>query len=495
MFNVLPNYSTMMPNLPAYWSLGNRHWVSNFGGSVQHNIYPDGYSPLVYALAQGLGNPNHISQWNPMLIGINLGQGMMTDPALIAAGNQAAANLGMSLGLNIRLSSLLSNLSGIEAQISSILKSDKLDESQKQRLQEVIDEIAALKERIGEMAKGQPSLEEVQALQGEVLELTKKASEVAQEIINEIKDSQASDNTDETDETDDADGTSDVDDADDADDADEASSGNNKTEKEKKELAYSMEKICDRIEKAVRGAGTNYDNDENGIKNILTEEINKDNVLELFEAWDRTYKGKGSYSGGDDDYGLIGTLMNDCEGSQKEEIAMLLISALEDKAHELGIDVASEVSAAKIASHGDWHVWTLGITTRNDDKICQAVNALYEKVKAGAESIEAKKEAKADKARADKKAKADKAKADAKKKEAEKIAKQKTQFRDDMREILGDDKAEVSDKVQYENNKFVIRIEGKNYYGKDYLSLAKALEKAGYDPAKYLKKQTVKAVA
>lgn len=127
MFNVLPNYSTMMPNLPAYWSLGNRHWVSNFGGNIQHNIYPSGYSPLTYALAQGIGNPNHISQWNPMLIGLNLGQGMMTDPALIAQGNQNAYNWGLAIGIRGRLSSLLSNLSGIEAQITSVLKSDKLD--------------------------------------------------------------------------------------------------------------------------------------------------------------------------------------------------------------------------------------------------------------------------------------------------------------------------------------------------------------------------------
>lgn len=486
MFNVLPNYSTMMPNLPAYWSLGNRHWVSNFGGNIQHNIYPSGYSPLTYALAQGIGNPNHISQWNPMLIGLNLGQGMMTDPALIAQGNQNAYNWGLAIGIRGRLSSLLSNLSGIEAQITSVLKSDKLDESQKQRLQAVLDEIKTLKERVVDMAKGQPALEDVEAIQGEVVELTKKASEVAQEIIEEVKASQEAENAENAEEA-----NSETD----PEASDNGTVENKKSEKEKKELAYAMEKICDRIEKAVRNPGTNYDDDENGIKNILTDEINKDNVLELFEAWDRTYKGKGSYSSGDDDYGLIGTLMNDCEGDQKEEIAMLLINALEDKAHELGIDVSKEVSAAKVATHGDWHVWTLGITTRDDDEICKAVNALYEKVKAGAESIEAKKEEKADKAEADKKAKADKAKADAEKKEAEKTAKQKTQFRDDMREILGDDKAEISDKVKYENNKFVIRIEGKNYYGKDYLELAKALEKAGYEPAKYLKKQKVGAAA
>lgn len=485
MFNAIPNYNIMMPNLPAYWSLGNRHWVSNFGGNIQHNIYPSGYSPLTYALAQGIGNPNHISQWNPMLIGLNLGQGMMTDPALIAAGNQAAYNWGLSLGLSGRLSSLLSNLSGIEAQISNVLKSDKLDESQKQRLQDVLDEIKALKERVVEMAKGQPKLEDVEAIQGEVLDLTKKASEVAQEIIEEIKETQESENTEETEDSEDVEDSEDPD----------STTSEAKKDKKERELAYAMEKVCDRIEKSVRGVGTNYDDDENGIKNILTDEIDKDNVLELFEAWDRTYKGKGSYSGGDDDYGLIGTLMNDCEAGQKEEIAMLLINALEDKAHELGIDVSKEVAAAKVASHGDWHVFTFGITTRNDDKICKAVNALYEKVKAGAESIEAKKEEKADKAAADKKAKAEAKKAEAKKKEAEKVAQKKTQFRDDMREILGDENAEISDKVEFENNKFVIRIKGKNYYGKDYLELAKALEKAGYEPAKYLKKEKVGAAA
>ena len=334
MFNVLPNYSTMMPNLPAYWSLGNRHWVSNFGGNIQHNIYPSGYSPLTYALAQGIGNPNHISQWNPMLIGLNLGQGMMTDPALIAQGNQNAYNWGLAIGIRGRLSSLLSNLSGIEVQITSVLKSDKLDESQKQRLQAVLDEIKTLKERVVDMAKGQPALEDVEAIQGEVVELTKKASEVAQEIIEEVKAAQEAENAENAEETNPET---------DPEASDNGTVENKKSEKEKKELAYAMEKVCDRIEKSVRGAGTNYDDDENGIKNILTDEINKDNVLELFAAWDRTYKGKGSYSGGDDDYGLIGTLMNDCEGDQKEEIAMLLINALEDKAHELGIDVSKEV--------------------------------------------------------------------------------------------------------------------------------------------------------
>ena len=86
-------------------------------------------------------------------------------------------------------------------------------------------------------------------------------------------------------------------------------------------------------------------------------------------------------------------------------------------------------------------------------------------------------------------------KAQAAKKDKEKIEQKKTQFLEDMREILGDDKAEISDKVQIDKNGCKIRIEGKDYFGKDYASLAKAIEKAGYSPAKYLKKQALQAVA
>lgn len=57
-----------------------------------------------------------------------------------------------------------------------------------------------------------------------------------------------------------------------------------------------------------------------------------------------------------------------------------------------------------------------------------------------------------------------------------------------MREILKDDKAEMSDKVQYKDGNFVIRVEGKNYYGEDYVELAQALKDAGYEPEQYLKK-------
>ena len=64
-----------------------------------------------------------------------------------------------------------------------------------------------------------------------------------------------------------------------------------------------------------------------------------------------------------------------------------------------------------------------------------------------------------------------------------------------MREIVGDDKAEISDKVEYKDGQFKVRVKGKDYYGSDYRELAEALKAAGYNPEQYLKKPAVKKAA
>lgn len=468
MFNTVPMFNSTMPNLPAFWSLGNKHWVSNFGGSLQNNIYPSGYSPLNYALGQGFGNPNHISQWNPMLIGFNLGGNMMTDPALTAQGNQAAYNWGLSLGLNTRVSSLLSTLTGIEAQISNILKSDKLDESQKQRLQDVLDEIQKLKEEIQNVKVNVNSVEYIEELQGKVLELTKTASKVAEEIIKEIKEAQETEETEEDENDDSNDEVS----------SDEASSSSSTAADNAKAENEAVD-ICKNIyDGSIGCVGTDYDKIRAGV-NAIT----KDNVTAVLNMWQDQYQPQS----GDDN--MIETIFDEemfWNNDTNTSLITTIVKKLEERAKELG--VRNELAGQFAVAYDE-----LDDTFVNEGKVKEAVMTILEKVteaenKADKKAVKAEKSDKA-------KEKSDAKKAENEKKAAEKAEQRKNQFRDDMREILGDDKAEVSDKVKYENNKFVIRIEGKNYYGKDYLELAKALEKAGYEPAKYLKKQTAGAVA
>lgn len=466
MFNALPMFNNIT-NLPAFWSLGNRHWVSNWGGSLQNNIFPSGYSPLNYALGQGFGNPNHISQWNPMLLGFNLGGNMMTDPALTAQGNQSAYNFGLSLALNSRVSSMLSTLTGIEAQISNILKSDKLDEYQKQRLQAVLDEINALKESVAKMAQTQLTQENVEAVQGQVLELTKKASQVAEEIIKEIQEAQQAEASDGTDANDNTDGVS----------SDEAASTTTAASNAKAE--NEAVDICKNIyDGSIGCTETEYDKIKAGV-NAIT----KDNVTAVLNMWQDQYQPQS----GDDN--MIETLFDEemvCNNEKNTGLITTIVQKLEERAKELG--VRNQLAGQFAVAYDE-----LDDTFVNEDKVKKAVMTILEKVTEaeGKADKKAVKKEKADKAKEKSEAK----KAENKKKAEEKAQQQQTQFRDDMREILGDDKAEVSDKVKYENNKFVIRIEGKNYYGKDYLELAKVLEKAGYEPAKYLKKQKAGAAA
>ena len=469
MFNTIPMYNSIMPNLPAYWSLGNRYWVSNFGSAVQNNVFPSGYSPLTYALAHGLGSTNHISQWNPMLIGFNLGGNMMTDPALTAQGNQAAYDWGLSIGLRSRLTSLLSTLSGYESQISNILQSDKLDASQKERLQAVLDEIKAMKERINEAAKNQLSMESVEALQKEVLELTKNASEVAEEIINEIK---------ETQETEEAENDDDENDVSENDDDTSSTSASTPTAVQNEQAENEAVDICKNIYDGAIGPGTDYSKIKEGI-NAIT----KDNVTAVLNMWQDQYQ---PHTGDDN---MIETLFDEemfWNNSTNTGLITTIVQKLEERAKELG--VRNQLAGQFVVAYDE-----LNDTFVNEAKVKEAVMTVLEAV-TEAEAKADKKSVKTEKADAARE-KAEARKAEADKRQAEKAKQKISQFRDDMREILGDDKAEVSDKVKYENNKFVIRIEGKNYYGKDYLELAKVIEKAGYEPAKYLKKQNAAAVA
>ncbi len=464
MFYTMPmlnNY--MMPNLPAYWSLGNRHFVTNFAGSYQHGLYPDSHSPFVYSLAQGFQNPNHISMWNPLLIGFNTGEGMTTNPALTAAGNQSAYNAGLAYAAKSRISSLISTLTSYESQIKNIIKSGKLDEAQEQRLQTILDEIAALKEHISNMSGEQISIETIEAAQGVVIELIKKASETAQGIIQELQEAaqEEADNVSgagSSDGTDDISGISDVDE-----------SGATTNPEIKDEAAGIVGLIYD----SVAGPGTK----NSQLKQTIAQ-INCDNITAVFDAWNENYK--------DNEGSLVKRIYDDeywINGGN--DYVKHMVDAFEEKARELGIypRLIKEFTTVNSELTAFWNT--------SERKVSDAMDKIHQTIK----QTQADKfsEAKAERDR--QKAEAEARKAEAQRKEAERIAMKKSQFVADMREILGDDKAQVSEDVRYENNTFVIRIKGKNYYGKNYLELAKAIEKSGYDPAKYLKKQTATAIA
>lgn len=473
-------------NFASINGLGNRLNITRFDGVTQpyFSSYVDGYPEYTYNMAQAMKNPCSSLWANPLMLGTNLTGCDPLQQIQAQAGIVGAQQAGLCDGLKIRLSGYAARLTNLESQIQSLMSSDRLNDAQKSKLQTLLDRINSVKQQITNMFNRQNlTVQDAEAVASTISDIENSAKEKLTAIAKEVQEAEAAKEDGEK-----ADGTGN------SEGSDSAKETKEKTAQEKAAEKAAMVAICDEIDTCIRGAGTKYDE----LKTILTEKINKDNVLQLFENWNSSYKGKAPYNDGDDgQYGLIGSLMNDCEGEEKEEIAKILINALQEKALSLGIDVSSEVSTAIAAtkSEGGWKAGFGLWSWRDDDKICQAVNALYEKVKTESAKAEAKQKSEAENAKrkeANEKAKAEeKAKQDAVQKETN----AKNQFKDDLREIVGDDKAEISDKVQYKDGQFKVRVEGRDYYGSDYRSLADELKAAGYNPEQYLKKPAVKKAA
>lgn len=455
-------------NIYAYWSLGDKaSSVTGLGGEAKTRYFtrPTGYPNAVYSLATQEENnaPNGLSQWNPLLVGIDLSQGMTTDPALIAQGNQSAWNWGFQRGMADRLAGVVSNLASIQSQLETVLKNNKLTAPQKQKLQSALDKIKAVKEKAEKMVQsGNLKQEEVEAVQGEIAEAISNASKTAEAVMKNVTEGKGG--VDEADDTDAADETTSTEEDAKAQEAKKAAKA--KADKKNKDEAAG---IVGLIFDAVDGFGTKNEQLKNAV-----DKINANNVIDVFDSWNKNYKAK------------EGTLVQRIYADEfwydgGNEYVKTITAALQKKAEALGIyselikeftTITSELSAK---------------FNTDEKKVAQAVETIYERVK----KAEAESTQKAEKADADKRAEAANKKSEKERKAQEKDNETKAQFVADMREILKDDKAEMSDKVQYKDGNFVIRVEGKNYYGEDYVELAQALKDAGYEPEQYLKKGSV----
>ncbi len=496
------SFNNIYPNLPAYWALGDRaSSITGLGGNVNDTRYfprPTGYPSMTYSLATQEENfaPNGLSQWNPMLIGVaDLTQGMSTDPALMQKGNASAWNWGFQQGLVCRLSAVVSNLNGLESQISGVMKSDKLTDAQKSKLQAILDKISRLKEQINKAASsGNLKTEDVEAIQGKVIELTKKASETAAAISKEVQESTGTDGADNADNADGADNASD---SDETNSSGEVSSDTAAGRKQK-ELNKEAVGICQDIYGGLEGKtfGTDYDKLKSGIV-----KINKDNVTSVLNAWDTQYSQNGKslveklfntewvYNDSLDKNAKEGQLISN-PGHSNTNMIWNIVAALDKKAQEL--EIKTELGGQFATAYTQLR------KTFIDEKAVQDAVATIQKAVTEAENkklAEASNKEVSDKQKADAANKKNKAEEKEKTENAKKETEAKKLFLKDMRDILKDDNAEISNIVEYKDGEFVVRVEGQDYYGSTYKELANALKEAGYKPEEYLKKKAVNTKA
>ena len=238
-----------------------------------------------------------------------------------------------------------------------------------------------------------------------------------------------------------------------------------------------VDSILDNIYEAVDGLGTKVFVDgtfktERGEEvSNLANYIDKNNVIEIFDGWNSSYKKRFN-----DDGGLIETLMDDLEGAQKERVAKVIIDAIEQRAIADGIKdkVRHLIHEARIACHGSGHWYTLGIRVRDDDSICNAINALVDKVKSLEKGI-----------RNDVKVEEDKAKKEEEDKKLQLVDDAKTEFIQDWKDIFGTDIKDLpsSIKVEVKNGKAVYkcRYKGETFEAKSLKELQTKLKRAGVD--------------
>ncbi len=387
---------------------------------------------------------------------------------------------------NSALASAVQTISGLEQQINQVLKLDKLTEAQKERLQAVLNEINAIKEKVN--ASKNATIEQKQALIAEMNQLQKEAGEIAKKIMEEVAAAADGNPTDGTP----TDGTPTDGNPTDGNPTDGTPAGDGvptipatvndpMAQNLSQETQNSVLDICQKIYNGSIGCtGTDYTTILQGTNNIT-----KDNVTAVLNQWQKQFA---TNSG---DKNVIETLFAEemlwnpelsdrVDGkvpSPKNNVDIIwnITKCLEEKAKELG--VYNELI-------GDFTVAfdELDDTCINQTKVETAVMKINQRVI----QAEAAKAAK-DKATTA----ADKAKQEQETKNKEK----QDEFLADMREIWKDDELQLSEKVKYENGEFLVRIEGINYYGKDFRELSEKVKKAGYDPKAYLAKQQLQAAA
>ena len=195
--------------------------------------------------------------------------------------------------------------------------------------------------------------------------------------------------------------------------------------------------------------------------------------IEIIQNWDKSY-------GSSKEKQMIWRLIHDLGHGEKKKYVPMILNALISRAEALGIqddeDVLGHIGRVN-AELGDCNI--------SEESISKHLQGIADIIIAKEKELKenAGKQVDADKADADKKA--EEAKQEEEKKDQETV----NLFIGDMREIWENDKLEKSDKVEYKDGKFQIRIQGDVYEGKTFKELVKAIEDAGLDPKKYLSKQ------
>lgn len=379
---IVPRYGvTKFPvNLDTFWQLPNRT-TRNFGEATQYTTYPMGRPQFMYDLAQNFTDPNHISNWDPMLLstGINFNS-QTTNPCLTQQGQMSAfqwgANMVQQMQVQQAVQGIAQALNSMESSLSGLVNSDKLTNAQKAELKGLLEEVKALKSKIEAQLKAKnPTQEEATAMQKEVMDLQKKVGEAADKIRAEVNNasdasgsSSASSSTSAS-----SDDSSDLSDTEYKDIDPKTGRPNELGDAPSKS---EVEQFCSQIRISVVCAGTKHE-----ILDAAVQGLNAGNIIEVIDQWE---KGYGQHKA-DGNEGFFAKIFDDVGDDWQSQYIPVMLAALTQRAEALGIydEISEYVGKVNkgLATGPSWKkLWCGG--WMDDHQLANDLMAIYEKIKA-----------------------------------------------------------------------------------------------------------------
>ena len=358
-------------NYGVWNSLYPFNYLTNYGGQYQMNVMPNGISAAEAFEVQQCLNPQF--QMNRLIGNLATIPFTMQAPYAVQAAGQQAFYAGASainnFTVQLRLSTVGNKISCLKAQLQATLANTPgLTDTQKQELEALLRNVEDLERLYNEAAQAVQSGAAagdanglIDSLNGAYNEISAAVQETAQRIQAELEAQAAPVSPDDNEGTDPE--------ATDPQATEPQSSGAPTVDE-----VYGYKQWCHVVAEAMHGAGT----DDEQLDTSLSE-VNEGNVLELIEQWNQLYADS-SYYASCDKHGFIETLIEDSQGSENETRAVVFINALEKRAVLLGINADKEVAEARLAAKGHHPWYHLGIKTRSDSEIINAVNALIKKI-------------------------------------------------------------------------------------------------------------------
>lgn len=250
---------------------------------------------------------------------------------------QQAYNQGANLMRQMNFSSSLSNTSSsitkFKSQIESILNSDNISEDKKTLFREMLEQIKMLEEQLklvknmapnGNLDELEKALNDINTdlsdLKNIATEIIQAAEEEAQQLTEELQNSQNNEGTGQTGSNEETSSSS------------SASSENKPTKNPRKEA----QDICKDIYVAIKGWGTNEKKLDEAIG-----KINEDNVIEVMDKWQLDYLDSKIVKGDDS---FLESLFDDVGSKRQKKYTKIILDALQKRADNEKIDISHLVA-------------------------------------------------------------------------------------------------------------------------------------------------------